>query len=121
MCLSLVSYAIGPCSLLLSLRSARSRISSLCRLRRSPALPRMQLYDVIQSPQDHRLYRRYALANGLQVLLVSDPEISLSNTGVDVDAVRSASGSESGAEDADETVWFFWQCSSARTKLRASV
>ena len=37
----------------------------------------MQSFDVTKSPHDHRLYRRLQLENGLQALLISDPEIQL--------------------------------------------
>ncbi|KAK9797401.1 hypothetical protein WJX73_004607 [Symbiochloris irregularis] len=37
----------------------------------------MQQFQVVASPQDKRHYRRLRLDNGLHVLLISDPEISL--------------------------------------------
>jgi len=32
--------------------------------------------EILKSPQDQRLYRRVVLANGLEALLISDPEMA---------------------------------------------
>ena len=32
--------------------------------------------EILKSPQDKRLYRRIVLANGLEALLISDPEMA---------------------------------------------
>ena len=52
----------------------------------------MRDLDIITSPQDTRHYRRSVLQNGLQVLLISDPEIVL--TDADLDSGADSSHSE---------------------------
>lgn len=54
---------------------------------------------IITSPQDKKLYKRVQLKNGMQVLLISDPDILIGET-EDMDDDKSASEEEMEEEEA---------------------